>query len=330
MIVGPGPHQPDAGATEVSRSYESPAQAYEAGRKAFQKRNYATALKPLRYAARHGVFLAKYYLAEILSDTRNIFADPREAYELYTDLVDNNTDVDPYYDYRARFVARAYVMKGRYLSGALPAPDLKRSQRQARRLFGYAATYLDDPDAQYEFARMLLSGRGGVRNVRSGKHYLSTLSRKGHAAAQGYLAELFRDGEHVPMRPDYALALSTLAVRNTPREDRIWLSELHQKIYCAASPQTHEQAARLVTRWGKYQTKRIYPRKRQDVFSVGEVRWSCANAGADDSSAVDATLLATKERPEEETWPDRDWLRALHGSVLGFTGSPGDEINLDQ
>ncbi len=316
---------PDNSATAASGSsviYDSPEDAYKAGRRAMKRGDYRSALAPLQSAADGGVFLAKFYLAELLSDTRHIFADPNRAYMFYSELIDRNPDVDPAYDYRARFVARAYVMKGRYLSGVLPIDGLQRSQSLARRLFGHAATYLDDPDAQFEFARMLLKGRGGARNVRSGKHYLSTLSRKGHAAAQGYLAELFWHGDYVPKREDYALALSTLAVRNARRDDQIWIDELHHEISCQTSAQVHDKAEHLLVRWKKtHPPQRIYPRETADALGNRGAQWTC---GSNPNVPVDGqkpALVATDEPEGKEAWPDQDRLEALHGSMFGLGGN---------
>jgi len=304
----------DASAVKVV--YDTPEDAYEAGRRAFKRGDYRTAIAPLRDAVKGGVFLARYYLAEILADTSRSTGDPREAYELYSALILDHPDVDPFYDYRAKFVARAYVMKGRYLSGELSAPGIQRSASQARRLFGYAATYLDYPDAQYEFARMLLKGQGGVRNVSSGKHYLSTLSRKGHAGAQGYLAELFWQGEVVPKRADYALALSTLAVRNTPRNDRIWLDALHTEIYCGVTDQVRNDATALLGRWAKaHPSQKIYPRERTTILANGDVRWSCANGNSVDGQATEG-LVAADGSAGAGNWPDRNRLEALHGTMI--------------
>lgn len=337
IVVGP-PSDTARAASGVVVTYDSPEDAYKAGRRAMKLGDFRSALGPLDNAAQGGVFLAKYYLAELLSDTRRIFADTTRAYNLYSELIDSNPDVDPAYDYRARFVARAYVMKGRYLSGVLPIDGIKRSQSLARRLFGHAATYLDDPDAQFEFARMLLKGRGGARNVRSGKHYLSTLSRKGHAAAQGYLAELFWNGDYVSKRDDYALALSTLAIRNARRDDRIWLDELHHEVSCQTSAEVHEHADRIMKQWQKtHPPQQLYPREEADALGNTGARWSC---GGGDTNIADVegettgtdgkpALVAVDngENPEgRESWPDQDRLEALHGSVFGLGGALEDSI----
>ncbi|MGI9405354.1 MAG: tetratricopeptide repeat protein [Hyphomicrobiaceae bacterium] len=318
---------PGAQAIECATDYESPEAAYESGREAQRGGDSLSAICAHEFAASKGIFLAKFYLAEILSDTNNIYGDPTRAFDLYSEIIRSNRDVDPHYDYRAQFVARSYVMISRYLSGDLIAGGVKRSDRQARRLLGYAATYFDDANAQYGFARMLLDGRGGVRNVRSGKHYLSSLSRQGHAGAQGYLAELFWIGKHVERRHDYALALSTMAVRNAPREDRIWIGELHHEISCSADANVQAKARKLITRWtARYRTKRIYPKARNDVFSGGSIEWSCAEDGsAEEPGAKDGEdhgalgTVAASDRPDGGTsHAERDRLRAMHGTMFGF------------
>ncbi|MEL6287491.1 MAG: tetratricopeptide repeat protein [Pseudomonadota bacterium] len=286
--------------------------AYEEGRRAFVRGAYNEAVDPLRLAADGGVLLAHYYLAEILSDPRTAAHDPDEAFRRYVRVIEDAPDVDPDYDYRARFVGRAYVMAGRYYLGELRAPSVRRSPVQARRLFGYAANYLDFADAQYEFARMLMKGRGGRQNVQSGKHYLSTLSRKGHAGAQGYLAELFFTGTHVPKRRDYALALSTLAVKNAPSNDALWINALHNDIQCSVTGEERNGADALIARWSKGgAASRVHPRDRGGLLAGGSASWSCdlsdqiaaANDAPGAASDVTSEDSAARSMPAGESQP---------------------------
>ncbi|MEL7543016.1 MAG: tetratricopeptide repeat protein [Pseudomonadota bacterium] len=286
--------------------FETPQAAYTIGREAFRAAQYDRAVTPLRYAADRNVFLANYYLAEILSDPRNASFDSAEAFRRYLKLIAETPDVDPAYDYRAQFVARAYVKAGRYYLGELHATGVPRSPSKARRLFGYAANYLDFPEAQYQFARMLIRGEGGSRNAESGKHYLSTLSRKGHAGAQGTLAEMFFTGSGVEKRPDFALALSTLALENARDDHRIWIAELHHEIRCTVTAAERAKATSLLADWQqKFKPSHVSPRGRTDVLSGATAKWTCERGPA----------IANGP-----SWPERDRLEAMHGSMFGLAG----------
>ena len=80
------------------------------------------------------------------------------------------------------------------------SPDVEAADRALQR----AALTFNDEDAQFELAKVLLRGEGpeitiaGFEDlsgkIENGRHWLSRLSRSGHAGAQAFLADLMWRG----------------------------------------------------------------------------------------------------------------------------------------
>lgn len=229
--------------------FASPEAAYEQGMGAFKAGEPELAIEALEYAARNDVFLAKYYLARVLSKGKGAHLNQARAYEMYQEIVDHFPDVDPYLDYRAPFVARAFHELALYSSAGLDEIGLRPNENRARRLLEYAASYFDDANAQFELAKLNLTGQHSEADQASGKHWLSTLAKKGHAGAQAYLADLFWRGQFLPQRPITALALITMARDNAAPGDRIWIDEIHHQIFCGTPPTARQEAGSVVMKW---------------------------------------------------------------------------------
>ena len=116
-------------------------------------------------------------------------------------------------------------------------------------MLNHAATYFSDLEAQFQLAKMHLTGEGVEGNERYGLHWLSSLARKNHAGAQAFLAELLWRGKFVRKDLSQALVWSTLSVESSGDRDRLWIEEIYQTIYCGAAPGVREKAGQLVADW---------------------------------------------------------------------------------
>jgi len=123
--------------------------------------------------------------------------------------------------------------------------------RRAANYLHHAAIFFGDKEAQFELAKLYLSGEGGNDDVRRGLHYLSALSEQSYPAAQALLAELLWKGRFVKSDERRALALITMAAENAPASDRIWIDETYHSIYCATTHGTRQEATGLMARWRK-------------------------------------------------------------------------------
>jgi uncharacterized protein len=194
-------------------------------------------------------FFAEFYLARVYSEGTP--GDHSKAYVLFRKIADENVEVDPDRSQRAPFVAKALIALARYLQAGIKEIDLPANPRRAADYLNHAATFFGDKDAQFELARIYLSGEGPNGEIKLGLHYLSVLTEAGHPAAQAVLADLFWGGRHVKKDDARALALATIAVANAPAHERMWIEESYATMFCATPPATREAAVGLVARWRK-------------------------------------------------------------------------------
>lgn len=238
-------------AAGMATEFRSPAEALQQGLSAYRGGYYEMAIPALEHAVEHKLFMAQFTLARIYADNRTPFTDHAKAYVLYQKLANDHADVDPEDDQRAPFVARSLVALAGYLRRGLPELGVRRDPQRAAEYLQHAAVFLDDEDAQFELAKIMLEGDGIMKNVATAKHLLSTVAQKGHAAAQAFLADLYWRGQYVEKEPIKAYALISVAVRNAPASERVWIEDIYQTIYCGAAEGTRRQATGVVAEWSR-------------------------------------------------------------------------------
>ncbi len=247
--------------------FATPVQALRQGVSAYRGGYYEIAIPALEHAAQKDMFLGQYYLAQIYADNNSAHTDHAKAYVLFLQIANAYADVDPEDDGRARFVARALVRLAKYLQQGLPEIGVKRNPERAADYLHHAAIFFNDEDAQFELSKLQLTGEGVRANVAGGKHWLSILSKKGHAGAQAFLANLYWRGRYVEADPIRALALISVAVKNAPSQDRLWIEDIFQDIFCGASTGVRKQVTGMVAEWDdRYGRK---PASNPDRYDVG-------------------------------------------------------------
>ena len=209
--------------------------ALEQGLGAYKAGYYNLAVPALAFAAGSGLFFGQYYLAQIYADNGTAFTNHAKAYELYMRVVDEHANVDPDDDWRAAYVGKSLTAVARYTLRGLPEIGLVPNTERAAKFLRDAATFFGDSDAQFELARMYLKGEGVQEDRKLAFHWLSTLTQKGHAGAQAFLAELLWKGNELARDEKRALALITVAVANAPEADRLWIEDIYQNIFCGSS-----------------------------------------------------------------------------------------------
>lgn len=231
-------------------TFKSPREALKQGISAYSGGYYEMAVPALKFAASRDEVMAQYYLARIYSDNSGSFTDHRQAYELYRRIADDLADIDPEDDPRAPLVGKALTAVATYNLRGLPEIGLKPNPERAADLLNNASLTFNDDDAQFELAKLQLRGEGVDKDVPKAKHWLATLSRKGHAGAQAFLADLMWRGLYMDQNQSQALALISVAVANAPPQDRLWIEDIHQNIYCGAGDGIRKQAGGIVAGWG--------------------------------------------------------------------------------
>jgi uncharacterized protein len=232
----------------ASSSVQEPAAAtlaLDEGMRAFNAGDMPSAIKLLSAAADEHVFLAQYYLARIYSTRGTRYANRAAAYQLYNSIAVENADRDPEFDFRAPFVARSELELARYLQTGIPELSIAADPIAARDHLVRAAQIFGDADAQFELAKLDLAN---ADTQRAGLDLLETVAdQRGHAGALAFLSQLWLTGRYVgSVRPSYAFAYASLAIENAPVQDRIWIKQNFQRVFCATTVADREQGAELL------------------------------------------------------------------------------------
>lgn len=301
IVLAYGPLAAHAQAT----SFNSPREALRQGLSAYQGGYYEIAVPALKYAADANEFMASYYLARIYQDNTGAYTDHAKAYELFEKIVDDHLDADPDVDPRAPYIGKALTALAGYWLKGLPEIGLAPDPARAVFYFNNASTTYNDEDAQFELAKLQLTGEGVEANVPLGRHWLSILSQNGHAGAQAFFADLLWRGKHVEADPARALALIAVAVRNAPPQDAMWIEDIYQNIFCGAAEGTRNQATGIVAQWGnRYGRKPAKTRDRSGLaqLTAAPIR-TCKNGETVDflspnrQSVVETTVTTDRLPP---------------------------------
>jgi exopolysaccharide production negative regulator len=258
--------------------FASTREALKQGISAYQGGYYEIAIPALEYAARQDEFMAQFYLARIYSDNNGSRTDHGKAYELFERIADEHLDVDPDDDPRAPYVGKALTALAGYVHRGLPEIGLRADPERAVFYLKNASTTFGDEDAQFELAKLQLNGDGLETNIPLGRHWLSILSRNGHAGAQAFFADLLWRGKYVGADPVRALALISIAVNNAPQHERLWIEDIYQNIFCGAAEGTRKQATGIVAEWGHRFGRKPEARSRSGLaFLTASPIRTCAN-----------------------------------------------------
>jgi len=223
--------------------------AFTQGYSAFKSGRYDIAVPALKFAATRDVMRAKFYLAKIYSDNSGGYTDHARAYMMLREIVSGYAHVDPK-DFRvAPYVSKALTSIARYERDGIATLKLRPNTKRALQFFDHAASHFSDVDAQFELAKHYLAGDGVEARVPYALNWLARLSKRGHAGAQAFLANLYWDGRYTVRDRVRALALITVAVENVPEEDRFWIEDMHQNIFCEASRETRLRVHQVVGGW---------------------------------------------------------------------------------
>lgn len=327
-------------------AFASKERAFLQGYSAFKGRQFEIAVPALEFAASRNVMRAKFYLAKIYSDNSGGWTDHAKAYGLLQRIVRGYANVDPK-DYRvAPFVSQALTSIARYERDGIKKLKLAPDTKRALIYFDHAATYFNDEDAQFELAKHYLAGDGVEVRVPYALNWLARLSKRGHAGAQAFLANLYWDGRYTQRDRVRALALITVAVENAAEEDRFWIEDVHQNIFCEANSETRRRVHAVVGGWrrkfGRAQSLNVSTESQVGLGSLtGDAQRTCANgdvvgvlisgprslvgpSGSVETAAVPNGVHAGKGEPPtvlmSRVKPDGQSRAKLNGYVLREAG----------
>ena len=173
---------------------------------------------------------------------------------LFRKLADENADVDPD-DEPARAVRRQGADRARRLHAArrarrstwrpIPSARLRATCTTPRIFFG-------DKDAQFELAKLYLSGDGASDDVRRGLHYLSTLTEESYPGAQAVARRAVVARRATSRRTSGARWRSSPWRSRTRRRTSASGSRTSTRASSARTSQgTRKEADGIVARWRK-------------------------------------------------------------------------------
>ncbi|MFD0987517.1 tetratricopeptide repeat protein [Methyloligella solikamskensis] len=231
--------------------FSSATAAYREGVSAVQSGAIEKGLPALRFAADRGVLGAQLRLAELYAKGGPVPKDDAQAFTYYRQIADTYAEIRPRSPV-AKYVADAFVALGRYQLAGIPQIGLQANPKRAADLFGHAASYFGDAEAQYELAQLYLAGNGVKRNLRLGANWLAMAARKQHPESQAMLGEMLWRSEKGSSRYVRGLALIALAHHNavTSGTEPEWIKDLYAEAFSDIDDETRQAVEATTPRWG--------------------------------------------------------------------------------
>lgn len=229
----------------------TPMEAFRSGAHFLKAGEKAKAVNSLEYAAEKGHALAQWKLGRMYAEGDGVARDDLKAFEYFRRIADGHAEDNPNTP-QARFVANAFVALGHYYLDGIPNTAVKRDPVRAREMFGYAASYFRDPDAQYYLGRLNLDGVGATQDPRTAARWFVLSAQKGQCRAQAMLGAMLFQGDHVPRQAARGLMWLTLAKDNAKDAsvaDQAWINRLYDSAFRQASEDERALALVYLRRW---------------------------------------------------------------------------------
>jgi hypothetical protein len=229
----------------------TPMEAFRSGAHFLKSGENAKAVHSLEYAAEKGHALAQWKLGRMYAEGDGVTQDDLKAFEYFRRIADGHADDNPNTP-QARFVANAFVALGHYYLEGIPKTPVKRDPVRAREMFGYAASYFRDPDAQYFLGRLYLDGEGAPHDPRTAVRWFVLSAQKGQCRAQAMLGAMLFQGDHVQRQAARGLMWLTLAkdnVKDASVADQAWINRLYDSAFRQASEDERALALVYLRRW---------------------------------------------------------------------------------
>jgi hypothetical protein len=223
-------------------------EAFRSGAHWLKAGDPAKAVHSLEYAADKGHPLAQWKLGRMYAEGEGVAQNDLKAFDYFRRIADSHADDNPDTP-QARFVANAFVALGHYYLEGIPKTEIKRDPERAREMFGYAASYFRDPDAQYYLARLYLDGIGAPHDPRQAARWFGLSAQKGQCEAQAMLGAMLFAGESVPRQAARGLMWLTLAKDSARTGQQLWIAKLYDSAFQQATEDERALALVYLRRW---------------------------------------------------------------------------------
>jgi TPR repeat protein len=227
----------------------TPLQAFRDGAEALRAGHMARAVTSLEYAAEQGHTAAQWKLGRMYAEGDGVPQDDLRAFDYFSRIANAHADDNPGTP-QARFVANAFVALGHYYLEGIPKTRVKADPTRARQMFGYAATYFGDPEAQFNLARLYMEGNGAPKDLRQAARWFNAAAHKGQYEAQAQLGAMLFAGNGVARQSARGLMWLTLAKDAAPL-DETWVTKLYESAFSQATDDERSLALLYLERWLK-------------------------------------------------------------------------------
>jgi uncharacterized protein len=199
----------------------------------------------LQYAADQGRPAAQWKLGRMYADGNGVPQDNLRAFEYFSQIANSNADEPPGTP-EARIVANAFVALGRYYLKGIPNSAVTPDPVRAHQLFGYAASYFGDADAQYELGQLYLESK--PTDPHEAARWFLLSATKGQCRAEVALGEILFRGQYVPRQAARGLMWLTLG-RDCAGSDGTWVKPLYDNAFRRASDDERAMALVYLKDW---------------------------------------------------------------------------------
>lgn len=230
-------------AFEPTAEIATPNDAYRFGMDAYHAGDLATALDAFQYASEHGHVRAKWMVGRMYSRGEGAEQDDDRAFEIFADIAAENDDRRLSPD--APFVADAFVALGDYYRNTDEAGGV--DPEAALEMYWDAATYFNDPVAQYNLAVMFYRGETGDADPAEAARWAFRAAQAGSPEAQALLGYLLFQGEGVTRQPVLGLAYLHLALMSDSLNAEV--RRLHEQVMAQATETERRTALELANSW---------------------------------------------------------------------------------
>ena len=215
-----------------------PFDLFKFGFKAYKNGQKEDAVEAYRYAAEKGHTGSRWALANMYAYGDGVTKDDYTAFKIYNEIAAQG--VEPGSEDTGFFV-NALLSLASYYSHGIPGSPVKPDLYQARQLYFQVASTFGVAEAQYQLARMMLSGEGGGSNIQQAKKWLNQARKAGHPGAMAVFGNiLFQEGQSVR-----GLAFMTAALDRCIAKDCGWMEQLQEQAFSVADEKDRRGAVAL-------------------------------------------------------------------------------------
>ncbi len=220
------------------------------GRRAYNRGNYARAMKYFQKSSEDSNMVADWYLGHMYRLGQGVPVDDTIAYSYYSRVSEQFDPEEPDLK-RLRVGVDAQLRVARYISDGIPQAAIKASPDRAAKMYLRLASNYGHPEAMYALGAMNVEGHGIKKNPQQGLKWLMAGARKRNADALAYLGELYVKGEVVRKDDTRALMFYILANTNMSEENKFTIKARSDELLESASDDMRLEAEARAKVWAE-------------------------------------------------------------------------------